>query len=541
VSPTGSLEAGGEIADYRVLQQLGRGGMGVVYLAEQVSLGRRVALKIIAPELTGDPGFRARFERESRTAASLDHPNVIPVYEAGEEDGVLFLAMRYVPGTDLREILRIDGRLQPARAARLVAQMGAALDAAHALGLVHRDVKPANILLTGAGTGEHAYLSDFGLTKHVTSHGGLTATGQWVGTLDYVAPEQIEGGAVDARADVYSLGCVLFAALCGQVPFERDSDLAKLFAHVHQPPPRPRELAPELSPALEEVVLRALAKDPAERHQSAGDLGREAVAAAEGRGRPQIAGSVAAGAAAPRSEPARTAQLPQPPPSPTLQEPALWAPPPESWTPLPPAPRKSRAVPVAVILAALIVAGGGVAAAVITSGSKEPAAAESRATAPTATETTAVPTTETGGGVTAGVEFERYTAPTYVADLPAGWTRVADYEPQNGGAFHRTKLQNGDLGVLIDVTPNSSGDPKDTAAGQEPTGEPGYRRLRWEYTQLGSETAFDWVFELDGERREDILFFRGGHGFGVLGTSSPASYREMLAITRRVAESVEAR
>jgi hypothetical protein len=508
--------------------------MGVVYRARQLALDRVVALKLIAPELSGDEAFRRRFARESRIAASLDHPNVIPVYEAGEQDGVLFIAMRYVPGTDLRRVLRTEGRIDLLRATRLVAQIGSALDAAHKQGLVHRDVKPANILVAAGADGEHAYLSDFGLTKHVTSHGGLTATGQWVGTLDYVAPEQVQGRHVDARADVYSLGCVLFEAVCGHVPFERDADMAKLFAHVSHAPPRPSDLVPGLPAVLDDVVLRALAKSPSDRYQSAGDLGRAALAAAERRGLPAVEGSVAAGAAAPVGHAAHPTE-PKTQPSVAGTRLDSTPPTPAAWTPVPGGPaqpaRRSRAVPIALMVAALILAGGGVAAALITSGRK--ANNSPRRAAASASPTRATQAVAT----TADASFQHYVAPTYEADLPTGWRQVQDYESQGSGTFYRTKLQKGSMSVLIDTTPDSSGDPRDTAARQE-SGDPSYRRLRWRYIQLGPETAFDWAFALNGERREDILFFRGGDGYGVLGAGPPSRYREILAVTRRVAESV---
>src|SRR4051812_34587144 len=254
--------------------------MGVVYLAEQVRLRRQVALKLIAPDLAEDEEFRLRFERESQLAASIDHPNVIPVYEAGEADGSLFISMRYVPGSDLAGLIRREGCLDQARAAWVISQIAAALDAAHSHGLVHRDIKPANVLISGSFGAEHAYLTDFGLTKHVSSSSGLTHTGQWVGTLDYVAPEQISGGPLDARVDVYSLGCVLFEALTGRVPYPKDSDVAKMFAHMNEPPAAVSALVPEAGWAFDAVVARALAKAPEERYPSAGDLGRAAVAAA---------------------------------------------------------------------------------------------------------------------------------------------------------------------------------------------------------------------------------------------------------------------
>ncbi len=252
--------------------------MGVVYRATQLRLTRMVALKVVTPALARDPSFRERFRREWMVAASIDHPNVIPVYEAGEEDGILFIAMRWVEGTNLRD--EIDGGpLEPGRAAHLVSQVGSALDAAHERDLIHRDIKPANILITGQ---DHVYLTDFGLTKHASSISSLTKTGQWMGTVDYTAPEQIEGTSVTPATDVYSLGCVLFEALSGRAPYKRENDLATLWAHVYAPPPSLREVDPGAPAALDEVVQRAMSKDPANRFESAGELGRAAVGAARG-------------------------------------------------------------------------------------------------------------------------------------------------------------------------------------------------------------------------------------------------------------------
>jgi serine/threonine protein kinase len=229
------LTSGTGVAGYRVERLLGRGGMGAVYLAEDTSLGRKVALKLLGPELAADERFRERFLRESKLAASLDHRGIVPIYQAGESDGTLFIAMRYVEGSDLRTVLG-EGALEPARAIATLEQVADALDAAHASGLVHRDVKPGNILLDTRG---HAYLSDFGLTKQASSQSGLTQTGQLVGTLDYVAPEQIEGREVDGRADVYSLTCVLYECLTGTKPFARESEVATLWAHINEPPRPP--------------------------------------------------------------------------------------------------------------------------------------------------------------------------------------------------------------------------------------------------------------------------------------------------------------
>ncbi len=272
--------------------------MGVVYRASQVALDRQVALKLIVPQLADDRTFRERFRRESQLGASIEHPNVIPVYEAGEADGLLFISMRWVEGTDLRSLIIREGRLDPARAITIVEQIGAALDAAHRHGLVHRDVKPANVLLA-AEAREHAYLTDFGLTKRTTSAAGLTGTGQFMGTIDYMPPEQIKGERADARADVYSLGCLLYHSLTGHTPYERDSEVATIYAHLADPPPRVVEGAPGAPPALDEVVRRALAKEPNERYPSAGDLARAAGAALAGVDPTLHEQSLATGAAAP--------------------------------------------------------------------------------------------------------------------------------------------------------------------------------------------------------------------------------------------------
>jgi hypothetical protein len=295
-TPMSELVVGDVFAGHRLEGVAGRGGMGVVYRARQLSLERTVALKVIAPALMEDAGIRRRFVRESKVAASIDHPNVIPVYYAGEEGGVAYIAMRYVAGEDLRALVRREGGLAPERAAGIGAQVGAALDAAHAAGLVHRDVKPANVLL---GPGDHAYLTDFGLTKHVLSLADATQPGHWVGTLDFVAPEQIRGERVDARADVYALGCLLHFALTGAVPFPRDNQEAKLWAHLSDPPPRVSAERPELPAAFDAVIARALAKDAEQRYPSAGDLGRAALAAAAGEEIAQRERNVAVGAAAP--------------------------------------------------------------------------------------------------------------------------------------------------------------------------------------------------------------------------------------------------
>src|SRR5207247_2029520 len=228
-------------------------GMGRVYLAEDTRLGRKVALKLLDPELADDERFRDRFTRESRLAASIDHPNVIPIYEAGEHEGTLFIAMRYVEGTDLARLIEDEGPLAADRTASFVTQVASALDAAHERGLIHRDVKPGNILV---GRDDRAYLSDFGVVKELAG-AGTTRTGSFVGTIEYCAPEQIEGKDVDARADVYALACVLYECVVGTPPFHRSSDVAVLNAHLHASPPKLSKAAPDLPAAIDPVLAKA--------------------------------------------------------------------------------------------------------------------------------------------------------------------------------------------------------------------------------------------------------------------------------------------
>jgi serine/threonine-protein kinase len=270
---------GATFGDYAIDSVLGRGGMGTVFLATHTRLGRRVALKVIAPELALDEEFRARFLRESQLAASLDHPNVIPIYDADEVNGALYLAMRYVNGPSLQSVIREQRTLSGAEASRIAEQIGGALDAAHAAGLVHRDIKPANVLL--AESREHAYLCDFGLAKRTTSR-ELTRTGFFLGTVDYAAPEQIEGRPLDGRADLYSLGCVLFHCLAGRPPFARDTDIAVLNAHLHDPPPSLSSVRSDVPRELDAVFETAMAKHPDDRYPSGAALADAFAKAAAG-------------------------------------------------------------------------------------------------------------------------------------------------------------------------------------------------------------------------------------------------------------------
>ena len=281
--PGAGLRPGAVIAGYRLEERIGRGGMAVVFRAVDERLGRPVALKILSPGLTTDNAFRMRFMNESRAAAAAEHPHIIPVYEAGEAAGMLFIAMRYVRGGDARSLLRRIGPLPADRAWGIVSQVAAALDAAHGRGLVHRDVKPGNMLLdvsgglAGADAHDHVYLTDFGISKLAQS-AGLTVTGQILGTLDYAAPEQIEGREVDGRADLYSLACSTFELLGGMPPFRRSQGPALIYAHLSARPPPVTASRPDLPPAADRVIAKAMAKAAAERYAScaefAADLGR---------------------------------------------------------------------------------------------------------------------------------------------------------------------------------------------------------------------------------------------------------------------------
>jgi Protein kinase domain len=385
------LGPGDQIGGYRIEEMAGRGGMGLVFRARQRRPDRIVAIKVIAPELAADPDFRARFEQESATAAEIEHPNVIPVYEVGEDDGLLFIAMRFVQGVDLGGLLRRDGRLPPQRAAHLISQVADALDAAHARGLVHRDVKPGNILVAA---GDHVYLTDFGLTKKSSDSRGMTRTGMFVGTVDYIAPEQVEGRRVDARADIYALGCVTYEVLSGTVPFPRDSDIAKIFAHVNDPPPPLRDVPAPLAAA----VVRAMAKRPEDRFQSAGDFGRAVSAGAAGRA--DVAGdrTVATGAAATADAQAPTA-IAQIPTGPARTISGAGETPPPGGTPASgPARRNARPWALAAGAAVLtVVIGVGVAIALGSGGGPGPAPPTSTPTLTSASvsRSTSTPSTAT--------------------------------------------------------------------------------------------------------------------------------------------------
>jgi YVTN family beta-propeller protein len=471
------METGTELGGYRIDGVAGQGGMGVVYRATQLGLDRPVALKVIAVELANNLDFRNRFKSEAQLAASIDHPNVVPVFEAGEADGVLYLAMRYVEGTDLRTLVDREGGLPPERAVRIIWQVAAALDAAHRRGLVHRDIKPPNVLISDDGD-EHAYLTDFGLTKHAAAVGGITRTGQFVGTPDFVAPEQIRGEAADARADVYALGGVLFHALTGRTPFPRDSELAKMYAHLSDPAPAASALAPAVPAALDGVIGTAMAKDPDDRYASTGDLARAAWAALEGDAAPEQAGSVATGAAAPGQAP-RVPDTPAPrtpppasmvtaPPSAAEAEPP---PPPAKPKPAGPAgwPRRRRLALLIALPALLLVAGtvAALGAAGLLSGSGDD---EQAAATPPAATVTPPPTQKAD------------TTPKVVKtiDVPGGPDGVA----VDGDKVFVSAAENGTLNQIDGKTNALVGEPVDV--GESPDGIAGGKGVVWVADAKGS-------------------------------------------------------
>ena len=317
---------GDEFAGYRLVSLLGHGGMSIVYRAEHIALERTVALKLLSPRLSDDEDFRERFQRESKVAASLEHPNIIPIYEAGGENGVFYIAMRYVDGADLKTRLKESGQLEAQQVVSFVAQVAAALEAAHARGLIHRDVKPANILIApGAGLegSDHVYLSDFGVAKN-TGAAGLTKTGLFVGTAEYASPEQIEGKELDGRADIYSLGCVTYEALTGAPTYEKESEVAMMYAHLLEPPPKLSERRPDLGFPVDEVIAKAVAKSRDDRYARPSEFAlalRQAVGANAPVGPETIlAGSALTAPAAPAEKPAEpepTPTEPEPTPQPT--------------------------------------------------------------------------------------------------------------------------------------------------------------------------------------------------------------------------------
>jgi predicted Ser/Thr protein kinase len=554
------LEAGDRLGDFVIEKVLGEGGMGIVYLARDERLDRQVALKVIVPQLAHDPEFRERFEFEARSAAAIDHPNVIPIYSAGASEDRLFIAMRYLEGTDLRTLLREQGPLEPEEAVAIVADVAAALDAAHSAGLVHRDVKPANVLIAGSAGNRSAYLTDFGLTKGLQGNSAqLTGTGQWIGTVDYVAPEQMTTGLVDARTDVYALGCVLFEMLTGSPPFA-GSDMQKMWHQVNEPVPA---LGEELD-ALDPVIARATEKEPGERFPSAGDFARAARAAVEGTVADVPEQSVATGAAA---SGLATAGVPERTRTMRRLAPAAEE---RLTTPMsvPPAPARRRADggglsgrTAAIVGASVVFAAGLIAAALVLSGNNggsagrtvvnnvktvtgESPTSEKEATAGADTEAAAsgasIPTEGAGSGESE--PFTRFSQNLYSVEVPTGWIQEASDEPIS--TYYESVWRDPDeenSSITVDAQVPAPEVPAIVSAEEvrsETSQSSGYRELGFDETFIAGVPAARWVFEVSGDRRVDYFLNACNVGLAVLGSTYPSSFDSLAPTFHHAAASV---
>ena len=490
-----ALAAGVVVGGCRLDAPVGRGGMGTVYRATQLALGREVAVKVVPAE-GADPGLVARFKREVRIAAALEHPACVPIYAAGEEDGLLYLVMRLVHGADLGTIIAGEGPLAPERAVGLIAQVAGALDAAHAAGLVHRDVKPANVLVEPAVGGERAYLSDFGLMRRVLDATAITRVGEWVGTVDYVAPEQIDGRPVDHRADVYALTGVLYACLSGHAPFPEGDVGALARAHLSAPPPQLEAGHP--AAALGPVIARGMAKRPEERFQSAGALAQAAAAA--------LAGAHTSARAVDRHAATRSV------PGPGGRRPA----------------RRRRGLALGLLALLLACAGAAVAAALSLGGG-----GHAHATS------TGAPPPPTGA---------RYLGAGYEFAYPAGWRVVEADRLAPSGAFYRTKLvsPDGQRIIIVDHHPGDSLSPsqKAVSVAQGTIHTPGYEAVTFLPATIAGRPAFVWQFVLTAVHvgppaRIDIFQRLGSTAYAVLGEAAQLS--QIAPIAYSVAQSLRTR
>jgi serine/threonine-protein kinase len=547
LGPPAGATPGDCVGPYRLDREIARGGMGVVYNAYDERLERRVALKVLLGEFAEDREFRARFVQESRAAAALDHPHILPVFDAGEVDGTLYIASRLVDGEDLRQLLARTGPLEVDRALAIAAQVAGALDFAHGRGIVHRDVKPANLLLVASDDGEpeHAYLIDFGITTNESRDMRLTETGRFIGTPEYVSPEQVSESPVDGRADQYALACVLYHCLTGSSPFPRPTSVDVLHAHLHEAPPHPAAVRPDVPPALDAAIVRALAKHRERRFPSC----RAFVAAAR-------AGATAAVA------------------QPTVIDATLPATEPDA--PVPPARRRRRRAlaGMAAALVVLLAAAGGAAALLMRPAHPSRTALAARATlTPTPKPTrTAVPSATPKGAATprptATATATVTPAPrTLVAlhpdelahdtvqlhgfsvSLPSDWNVVRrdESQPTLPHVVRReTELRDDTTGASLlidvltgyDVSPEANRDQLDASFTKS---KPGYRRIAMSDYDLGGTRGYEWRYRYDDDGQEqrsvDVMFQRGPGLYAVRATG-PASYADLAALARATAESV---
>lgn len=546
------LRQGQHLGEFEIIREIGRGGMGSVYLAEDTRLRRRVALKVILPELADQPDFRRRFEAEARGAAAIEHPNIVPVHAAGLLDGRLYLAMRFVDGPNLNQALESNGPLDAGKAARIVADVASALDAAHAGGFVHRDVTPANILLEGGIDSGRVYLTDFGLVRGLDSGDTqLTRTDQVIANLDYAAPEQIQGGRVDARTDIYSLGCVLYRVRSGERPFP-GTDTQKMWKIVNDPVPAIGAGHDPLDP----VIARATAKDPAARFPSAGDFAR-AAAEPEGAVTERLPErSVASGAAATgyfeapegRVTPAATQSNP-------TSEPPTRALPTESTAK---GRQKGRLI-AGGIGALVLLSGVAVAAALIAGGSgatsrtvvretvTAPAAEPQREEATTKSESQVEGEQESPEASAAASSLpglEEFSGVAYRGLAPTGWDHeLADKRVTNyyENVWRETSDPENTFIRIDGGSPVSTESPfaASEALVEEVRQDPEYREISYAPDYKYGREAARWVYELDGDKRADYFFVACGRGLASVGSTTPERYPELAAMFREVAFSTE--
>lgn len=508
--------AGDVLGGCRLEREAATGGMGVVWEATQIALGRRVAVKVIAPALAGDTEFRERFVREAQLTASVHHPNIVDVYDAGEQDDVLYIVMHFVDGVDLRTVLRQQAPLDPERAVQICEQVGDALDAAHRAGLIHRDVTPSNILLSGTGTDEQAALTDFGLVKHLDTE-GHTETGAWFGTLAYVAPEALRDEPVTGAADTYSLGCVLYRMLTGEVPFARGSDAAVVAAHLADPPPLPSAAA-AVPPAFDPVVARALAKNPGERQPSTGELARESRTALNGKAPDPTTLSGRAGSSPVSNGDEQTKVAPARPSVPVGEQATTKGDGPRQ------ARRPGRMGTVLVAgLAALLGAVGAIAIDRAAGGEASP-------------KRVVVPKTP------APVDLVPYSTSGYQASVPRGWELLEDavdkgtYTDSTWKAPAPARAQ-----LTIAYRPGTAAKPELVAGNLRDarSSSPTYAEIAWGPIDLNGTSATRWVYGFDGRQNATWTQNPCGTAVAVHGSSRPAEFIRWAPTFRAVAASVK--